>query len=97
MLKQNIKQYIEYIRLLRRHQKLSAKRHPAFEQNKTAKFFIYLSAGITIIYLMFFAVIFLQQSIDLFVDIFRLSCDIAADLIRQFFVIADSEPRFPFI
>lgn len=58
MLKQNIKQYIEYIRLLRRHQKLSAKRHPAFEQNKTAKFFIYLSAGITIIYLMFFAVIF---------------------------------------
>ena len=58
MLKLNIKQYIEYIRILRRHQKLSAKRHPAFEQNKTAKFFIYLSAGITIIYLMFFAVIF---------------------------------------
>ena len=40
----------------------------------------------------FFAVIFFQQSLDLFVDIFRLNCDIATDLIRQFLVIADSEP-----
>lgn len=50
---------IEYFKLifnLRKHQKLAAKRHPAFQQNKIGKFFIYFMGMFVILYLMFIAV-----------------------------------------
>ena len=36
---------------LRRHIKLSSRRHPMFEQNQVAKVFVYLGMGFTILYL----------------------------------------------
>ena len=43
---------------LRRHDKLSSKRSPFYEQSQIAQFFIYLGAGFYICYLIFFAVMF---------------------------------------
>lgn len=47
---------LELFRTLRRHIKLSQKRSVNFEQNRTAKFLIYLGAGFVCCYLMFIAV-----------------------------------------
>ncbi|MBR5929671.1 MAG: hypothetical protein IKZ93_06770 [Prevotella sp.] len=43
---------------LRRHIKLSEKRSPVYEQNKTAKAIIYLMGGFMVVYLLFISVMF---------------------------------------
>ena len=43
---------------LRRHIKLSEKRSPVYEQNKTAKAIIYLMGGFLVVYLLFISVMF---------------------------------------
>lgn len=43
---------------LRRHDKLSNKRSPFYEQSKVTQFFVYLGAGFYICYLIFFAIMF---------------------------------------
>ena len=48
----------EIIKTLRRHNKLSEKRHVALAQNKIAKVMGYVFFSIMILYLMFFAVMF---------------------------------------
>jgi hypothetical protein len=48
----------QLFRELRRHIKLSEKRSPVYEQNKTAKVVIYLMSGFMILYLVFLAVMF---------------------------------------
>ena len=52
----SFRQYISLLKTIRYHQKLSEKRHPAFAQNKAAKFFAYFGVVLTLLYLMFFAV-----------------------------------------
>ena len=46
----------ELIKTLRRHNKLSEKRNPAYQQNKVAKVFIYIGGAFMMLYLMFFSV-----------------------------------------
>ena len=48
----------EIIKTLRRHQKLSEKRHVALSQNKIAKVFGYVFFSFMVLYLMFFSVMF---------------------------------------
>ena len=48
----------EIFKTLRRHRKLAEKRSVSFQQNKAAKYLIWFLAAFTIIYLMFFAVMF---------------------------------------
>ena len=43
---------------LRRHDKLSSKRSPFYEQSQIAQFFIYLGAAFYVCYLIFFGVMF---------------------------------------
>ena len=43
--------FIQLYFTLRRHIKLSEKRHPMFEQNRIAKVFVYLGLGFTLLYL----------------------------------------------
>ena len=50
--------YWEIYRTLRRHLTLSEKRNVAFEQNRTAKYTVYILSGFVLIYLMFLAVMF---------------------------------------
>ncbi len=52
-----IKDYFTLFKTIRQHRKLSEKRHPALEQNKAGKFVLYFSAIISMLYLMFFAVL----------------------------------------
>ena len=58
MLKSEFVKYVDLIKIIRKHQKLAEKRHPAFSQNKVAKFFMYFSLVAVVLYLMMFAVIF---------------------------------------
>ena len=52
---------IDYMNLyleLRRHDKLSTKRSPFYEQSQIAQFFVYLAAAFYVCYLIFFGVLF---------------------------------------
>lgn len=48
---------LQLFRLLRRHIRLAEKRSVAYEQNKTAKFLIYLMGAFVIIYMIFIAIL----------------------------------------
>ena len=49
---------LKIYRELRRHDKLSQKRHPALDQNKVAKVLMYIGAGLMAIYLIIFGSLF---------------------------------------
>ena len=49
---------LELFKILHQHIKLSEKRSPVYEQNKTAKAIIYLMGGFLVVYLLFISVMF---------------------------------------
>ena len=46
----------QLLRILRKHVKLAEKRSVAYEQNKAAKFFIYLMWAFAVVYIIFIAI-----------------------------------------